>query len=117
MHICEPTSVPEALRDTDKKSGIFNVKGSTHARLIYPAVRAVLMRWDVVGDIPSNSTLRSTASQCGTGDVTLAPILAGANAYEHLDNARRLDDDHLQGITVPCNPPPPAALYCPGAAR
>ena len=118
MLICEPTSVPGDLHDTDIKASIIHVKSPAHhAKLIYPVVRAVLMRWDVVGMRPADSTLRSAANQYGTGDVTLAHVLAGVTSHHDQEKARRIDDDHLQGVTSAVTPPPQAALYCPGAAR
>ena len=111
MLICEPSSVPDELHDTDTKASIIHVKSPAHhAKLIYPVVRAVLMRWDEVGMRPADSTIRTTANQYGTGDVTLAHVLAGATSHHDLDKARRADDDHLQGVTSTVTPPPQAAL-------
>ena len=115
--ICAATNVPGAFLH-DKKKAILAVHGPKHhARLIYPEVRALLMRYDVVGTDPSHSTIRTATHQSGTGDFTLAHVLAGVSDPDELAHAQRYDDGHLQGVLHLPAPPPPEALRCPQSAR
>jgi len=117
MLLCAAKTVPTEF-SLDRKQAVLPVNGpSHHARLIYPYVRALLMRYDVAGTKTAHSTIRTATHQSGIGDYTLAHLLAGVDDADTLHQAELCDVGHLQGLLPQQAAPPQAALRCPRTAR